>query len=161
MKPGTVKAGAVSLVAGVIFGIGLCFAGMGQPSTVVGFLDFFGGRWDPSLALLMAAGIPVTAIGYALARRRGTPVLGGSLPTLSKTAVDARIVIGSVIFGVGWAIGGRCPGPAVLGLGTATLQAFLFVGAMAAGLYAFTAFEARALKERQVDETGSAAARSV
>ena len=154
-----VKAGIVALVSGVMFGIGLCFAGMGQPSTVVGFLDFFGGSWNPSLALLMAAGIPVTAVGYALARRRGTSVFGGSLPTPAKTAVDARLVIGSALFGVGWAIGGRCPGPGFLGLGTATIQAFLFVGAMVAGMYAFTKFEALVLEKRLADETGQPAVR--
>lgn len=108
-----------TLGCGFIFGWGLLVSGMVQPAKVLAFLDIFGasdGRWDPSLAVVMAAALAVSGLGYALAKRRQQPILPARMsPRMlwpSKTEIDRELVIGSALFGAGWGLVGLCPGPA-------------------------------------------------
>jgi uncharacterized protein len=126
-----------ALVAGVIFGTGLIAGGMTDPAKVQGFLDPFG-RWDPSLAFVMGGAIAVAVGAFALARRRkvrgaaswsGEPI---ELPT--STAIDARLVGGGVLFGVGWGLAGFCPGPAIVAAASGYAPALWFLPAMLAGM---------------------------
>lgn len=123
----------VGLLCGLIFGAGLLVSGMMQPSKVLGFLDLFG-AWDPSLAVVMAAALAVAWPGFAYARRRGQPVLAGKSWWPTASAIDRPLVIGSVLFGVGWGLVGLCPGPAIENLATGSASVFLFVLAMIGGM---------------------------
>ena len=128
---------AAAFAAGLIFGIGLIVSGMVNPAKVQGFLDL-AGRWDPSLALVMVGAIAVGAVAFAIAGRRTESLLLRSpmrLPT--ATSIDARLVLGSLAFGVGWGLAGFCPGPAVVGLGTGLAKPLVFVVAMLAGMVAY------------------------
>jgi uncharacterized protein len=131
------KAPLLALAAGLVFGIGLLASGMTDPAKVRGFLDLFG-RWDPSLAFVMGGAIAVAVGAFALARRRkaaaqaswsGEPI---ELPT--SDAVDARLVGGGVLFGVGWGLAGFCPGPAIVALSAGFGPALWFVPAMLVGM---------------------------
>jgi uncharacterized membrane protein YedE/YeeE len=115
--------------AGALFGVGLILAGMTDPRNVIGFLDF-AGQWNPRLAFVMAAAIAVHAgLLWATARRRG-----GASPWARRPArLDAKLVVGAAIFGVGWGLSGYCPGPAITALGFGLPAAFGFVSAMIAG----------------------------
>ena len=141
------RALAVAFASGIVFAVGLGLAGMTRPSKVVGFLDLFGGHWDPSLALVMAAAIAVhLPVQRALRRRPGfvEPVptcdpVGASGPTLGArdASVDRRLVGGALLFGLGWGLGGFCPGPAVVSLVSAIPGVLVFVASMAAGMALF------------------------
>jgi uncharacterized protein len=132
----------VSLLAGLLFGIGLIVAGMANPAKVLGFLDL-AGAWDPSLALVMAGGIGVGLAGFSLAKKRTVSILGlpMQLPTLRR--LDGRLVGGSLLFGIGWGLAGICPGPALVLLGAGMPQGLLFVVAMLAGMGLFEILERR------------------
>ena len=122
-----------ALIIGAIFGTGLAIAGMLNPSKVVGFLDVFG-DWDPSLAFVMGGGVLVNAIGHRFVVKRKTPVQCTTFSMPTSTNIDKPLVIGSVIFGMGWGLAGLCPGPVVASLllnGQAMLP---FFGLMIAGL---------------------------
>lgn len=129
-----------SFLAGLVFGFGLLLSGMTNPAKVLGFLDL-AGPWDPSLMLVMAGAIAVSAGAYAVARWRATTWLG--LPTLlpAEAPVDRRLTIGSVLFGVGWGLAGICPGPALVLIGTGMPKGLLFVAAMLAGMGVFELLE--------------------
>jgi uncharacterized membrane protein YedE/YeeE len=133
----------VGLLCGLIFGFGLLISGMMQPTKVLGFLDLFGGAWDPSLAVVMAAALIVAASGYALARRQGQPLLAvkSNWPTASR--IDRPLIVGATLFGVGWGLVGLCPGPAIENLATGSPRVLAFVAAMVAGMLL-----QRALQER-------------
>ena len=125
-----------SLLCGFVFGCGLTISGMIQPVKVIGFLDIFGipaGTWDPSLAVVMAAGLTVAAIGYAVVRQR-PPLFEKESLWPAKTDIDPRLLFGALIFGVGWGLIGLCPGPAVANLATLSPPVLLFVAAMLAGM---------------------------
>ena len=122
-----------AFVAGLVFGIGLLVSGMVNPAKVLGFLDL-AGRWDPSLALVMVGAIAIGAIGFAIADRRTTTLLG--TPMLLPT-IDRRLLVGGAVFGVGWGLAGFCPGPALVALGAGHLKAIVFVAAMVAGMLVF------------------------
>jgi uncharacterized membrane protein YedE/YeeE len=125
-----------AFVAGLVFGIGLLVSGMVNPAKVLGFLDL-AGQWDPSLALVMVGAIAIGAIGFVIADRRTTTVLGTPmlLPTTRTSA--KRLGVGGTVFGVGWGLAGFCPGPALVALGTGHLKAVVFIVAMVAGMLAF------------------------
>ncbi len=106
---------AVGFVAGLLFAVGLAVAGMTQPSKVLGFLDLFGGAWDPSLAFVMVGAIGVFALARALGPKK--PLFELEYPTLRRHGIDRRLVLGSVLFGAGWGLVGYCPGPAVVAIG--------------------------------------------
>ena len=132
-----------SLLAGLIFGVGLIVSGMANPAKVLGFLDL-AGRWDPSLAFVMGGAIAVGLVAFQLARRRTSSLLGEAMRLPTGKLIDRRLLTGSLLFGVGWGIAGFCPGPALLALGLGETKAVLFVAAMLVGMGLFEAFEWRA-----------------
>lgn len=125
-----------AFAVGLLFGLGLIVAGMTDPSKVLGFLDL-SGAWDPSLAFVMGGAILVGLGAFALAGRRTRSFLGGAMQLPSSTAIDRRLVIGSLLFGAGWGLAGFCPGPAIVSLGAGQSKAALFVLAMVAGMAIF------------------------
>jgi uncharacterized membrane protein YedE/YeeE len=125
-----------AFVAGLVFGIGLIIAGMANPAKILGFLDI-AGKWDPSLALVMAGAIAVGLVAFALARRRTMSALGLPMQLPTASSLDARLVGGSIVFGVGWGLAGFCPGPAIVALGAGYAKAAVFVAAMLLGMIAF------------------------
>ena len=124
---------ATSLLAGLVFGLGLIVSGMADPAKVLGFLDL-AGAWDPSLAFVMGGAVAVGAIAFALAGRRSRSWLGAEMRLPSARQIDPRLVTGSVLFGIGWGIAGFCPGPALAALGAGEAKAIVFVAAMLAGM---------------------------
>jgi len=108
---------------------------MVQPAKVLGFLDIFG-RWDPTLAFVMAGALAVTAAGYALARRQMRPHFAADHLWPTRKDIDTPLVAGSVMFGVGWGLAGLCPGPAIENLASLSPQVIVFVVAMIAGMLA-------------------------
>jgi len=132
-----------SLLAGLVFGIGLILSGMADPAKVLGFLDL-AGRWDPSLALVMAGAVGIGLLGFAIARRRTASFLGLPMRLPKTRDIDGRLVGGSLLFGIGWGLAGFCPGPALVALGMGQVKAAIFVGAMLAGMGVFELLERRA-----------------
>lgn len=133
-----------SLVAGLVFGLGLIVSGMANPAKVLGFLDL-GGAWDPSLALVMAGAIAVGLVAFAIAKRRSVSLLGAPLKLPAAGVVDRRLVLGSSLFGIGWGVAGFCPGPALVALGTwgeGQGKAGVFMAAMLVGMLVFQGLEA-------------------
>lgn len=131
-----------ALLAGLVFGLGLILSGMASPAKVLGFLDL-GGAWDPSLALVMVGAIAVGLVAFGVARRRDTALLGAPLRLPTANAIDRRLLVGSLTFGVGWGLAGFCPGPALVALGMGELKAVVFVAAMLAGMAVFELIERR------------------
>lgn len=125
-----------ALAAGALFGTGLILSGMANPAKVLAFLDV-AGDWDPSLAFVMGGAIPVAALGFALGRRRAAPLCAAGFAPPPRGLVDARLLGGAVLFGLGWGLAGFCPGPALASLGFAGWQAWLFVAAMLGGMGLF------------------------
>lgn len=130
----------VSLLAGLIFGLGLLVSGMANPEKVLGFLDL-AGTWDPSLALVMVGAITVGAIAFQIAGGRSLSLLGHEFRLPTSADVTRRMVIGSLLFGAGWGLAGFCPGPALVAMGAGEQKAVVFVIAMLAGMAIFEAIE--------------------
>ncbi len=129
-----------SLLSGLVFGLGLIISGMANPAKVLGFLDL-AGAWDPSLAFVMGGAIGVGAVAFAVAARRRLSLLGAEMKLPTNRAIDRRLAIGSLLFGVGWGIAGFCPGPALVALGMGEVKAAIFVAAMLAGMGIFECLE--------------------
>ncbi len=129
-----------AFLAGLIFGLGLLLSRMANPEKVLGFLDL-AGRWDPSLAFVMAGAIGMAAVAFAVARRRTKSLLGVPLQWPTATRVDPRLIGGSTLFGIGWGLAGFCPGPALVAAAAGQTKAVLFVAAMAAGMFLFAQIE--------------------
>lgn len=125
-----------ALLAGLVFGLGLIVSGMADPAKVLGFLDL-AGAWDPSLALVMGGAIGVGLVAFALAKCRKRSLLDLPMQLPANRSIDKRLVLGSLLFGVGWGVAGFCPGPAVLALGLGQSKAVVFVLAMLAGMGLF------------------------
>lgn len=125
--------GLVPFLSGAIFAVGLVVGGMTQPSKVVGFLDFFG-DWDPSLAFVMGGAILVYLPMYFMTIGRRVPWTAPKLALPTKREVDPRLLGGAALFGIGWGLGGYCPGPGIVSLTSGALRAFAFVGAMIFGM---------------------------
>jgi uncharacterized membrane protein YedE/YeeE len=123
------------LSTGFIFGLGLCFSRMSDPAVVQGFLDV-AGPWDPTLLFVMAGGVAVTFLGYRIVTRWPKPIWAPKFALPTARAIDAPLLSGAAIFGVGWGLSGYCPGPAVLSLASGRRQVILFVVAMLAGMIA-------------------------
>lgn len=123
----------VHLAAGLLLGLGLIVSGMADPAKVLNFLDI-AGRWDPSLAFVMGGAVAVAFAGFALARRRGRPFHAAGFAWPTARAIDARLLSGAAIFGIGWGLAGFCPGPALVALGLGSAGAAVFVLAMLAGM---------------------------
>jgi uncharacterized membrane protein YedE/YeeE len=130
-------------VCGFIFGWGLLVSGMINPAKVLAFLDIFG-AWDPSLAVVMAAALAVSSVGFLLAKRR-PPFLAPQSQWSSKSGIDAPLVTGAALFGVGWGLVGLCPGPAIENLATLSPPVIVFVIAMAAGMALHDVWQKRRL----------------
>lgn len=125
-----------AFASGLVFGIGLIFAGMTDPSKVIGFLDL-AGNWDPSLALVMAGAILIGVFAFRAAKRRGISLLGHDLRLPINLSIDKPLIIGSLLFGAGWGMAGFCPGPALTSLGSGNGKAAIFVIGMVAGMAVF------------------------
>lgn len=123
-----------ALVAGTLFGLGLAVAGMIDPAKILNFLDIFG-TWDPSLAFVMGGGLLVNAIATPFIMRRRTPILAEFFRTPTKQQIDKRLIIGGVLFGAGWGIGGYCPGPMLTALSFANTDIIAVVGAYIIGTF--------------------------
>ncbi|MEI6984914.1 MAG: DUF6691 family protein [Rhodospirillaceae bacterium] len=123
----------VGLSSGLLFGFGLALSGMTDPLVVTGFLDL-AGAWNPALAFVMAGALTVTAVGYRVIFKRGRPLWTDSFTLPTRTAIDARLILGAVLFGIGWGLSGYCPGPALASLSAATPGVAAFVTAMIIGL---------------------------
>ncbi|MFM0593710.1 MULTISPECIES: DUF6691 family protein [Paraburkholderia] len=137
-----------ALISGLLFGVGLIVSGMANPAKVLGFLDI-AGQWDPSLAFVMAGAIAVGSIAFGLARRRRRSLLDLPMLIPPASAVTARLLLGSAVFGVGWGLAGFCPGPALVALGAGFPKAWGFVAAMLAGMAAFELLESFKLRRKQ------------
>jgi len=129
-----------ALVSGIIFGLGLCVSEMINPTRVIGFLDVFG-SWDATLLLVMAAAVTVTGIGFPLVARKAKPVLADKFVLPEKTDIDLRLIMGSVLFGIGWGLAGLCPGPAIAALASMSPSILMFVAAMIGGQWLASRFE--------------------
>lgn len=125
----------VSFVVGFIFAVGLAVAGMTEPQKVIGFLSL--PNWDPSLIFVMAGAIGVHALTYPLIRKKASPLLDSTWHIPNRNDITSRLVIGSLLFGVGWGLGGFCPGPGVASVLTFDLRVLIFVGAMLGGMLLF------------------------
>jgi uncharacterized membrane protein YedE/YeeE len=150
MKSGSLRGLTAGFLSGALFGAGLLVSGMVRPEKVVGFLDVFG-VWDPSLMLVMVGAIGVHAILLRLIRRRARPLFEPSFFEPAKRHVDGPLVAGAALFGVGWGLGGYCPGPALAAVGAGNGKAVLFVAAMLVGMagqHAFAAFSSRSEGKR-------------
>lgn len=138
----------VQLALGLLFGTGLVVAGMSDPAKVLNFLDLAAipsGTWDPSLAFVLLAATAVTFVGYRVVLRRPKPVLDTQFHLPTKTKIEAPVIVGPAIFGIGWGLVGLCPGPAFTALGTGRPEAFLFVTAMLLGMVAARLLALRAI----------------
>lgn len=122
----------VALISGLLFGLGLGFSQMIDPEKVIGFLDLTG-NWDPTLAFVMGGAVSVTLMTFRFILKRPTPLLSDKFYVPTRRDIDKPLLIGSALFGIGWGIGGYCPGPAITALTLGTLNPLLFVGAMIAG----------------------------
>ena len=122
-----------ALAAGLLFGAGLTISGMTDPQRVRGFLDLFG-RWDPTLAFVMGGAVMVMAVAWRLRSRMGHPLFAEKFALPDRSDLDARLILGSALFGVGWGLAGLCPGPAIASLALAPAAVLPFVVAMLAGM---------------------------
>lgn len=134
MSPLAVARITVALLSGALFGYGLSLSGMVDPARVLGFLDIASGHWDPSLIFVLGGAVCVAFIAVAIQRRMPKPVLDTQFHIPARTDIDARLVGGSVLFGIGWGLAGFCPGPALSALTTGLAPVLLFVAAMIAGM---------------------------
>lgn len=131
-----------ALLSGLFFGLGLMISGMTDPARVKGFLDL-AGAWNPSLAFVMAGAIAVGILPFRWLAGRQVSLLGESMQLPTRRDITPRLVLGSVMFGTGWAIAGICPGPALVRLGGGSYEALVFVLAMLAGMKLFAWYDAR------------------
>ena len=122
-----------AFASGLLFGLGLALSGMMDPEKVLGFLDL-AGDWDPSLAFVLGGAVGVSALSYALKARMARPALAPRFEVPANRTVDARLLAGSALFGIGWGLAGFCPGPALAGLTLFLPEVALFVAAMLGGM---------------------------
>lgn len=132
-----------AFAAGLVFGVGLSISGMLDPTRVQGFLDVTG-AWDPTLVFVLAGAVTVATIGYRLSRLLPRPALDARFHLPTNRNVDARLVLGAALFGIGWGLSGLCPGPAIAGLATGVASIALFVVAMLAGMIVYRFLPERA-----------------
>jgi len=121
-------------VTGLIFGLGISVSGMANPAKVINFFDF-AGAWDGSLVMVMISAFVVTAIGYRLVFRKAAPIFEPKFQVPTSRVIDARLLGGSALFGVGWGISGFCPGASIPALGTGNGQVLIFTGSLLAGIF--------------------------
>lgn len=123
----------IPFISGLLFGIGLLYSGMANPAVVQGFLDPFG-AWNPSLLWVMIGALGVSFVGVIIARRRKKTLLGQPLNFPTNSKINKELVLGGLIFGVGWGLVGICPGPAMVLLGRGLWEGVVFVAAMLVGM---------------------------
>jgi len=138
MLNNSIRFAIVSGLTGLIFGLGLVVSGMANPAKVIGFLDL-SMPWDPSLMFVMGGAIAIGLPGFYLAKRRKTSMLGMPMNLPANTQLDKKLLLGAVLFGAGWGIGGFCPGPAVVAAASLATDGLIFVTAMLAGMFVFSA----------------------
>lgn len=130
----------MSLLVGLLFGLGLILSGMSDPAKVLGFLDL-AGNWDPSLAFVMGGAVVVGALVFPFASKRRRSILGDVMRLPTATQIDRRLVLGGLAFGVGWGLAGYCPGPALASLAQGGTKPLLFFIAMLVGMALFELLE--------------------
>jgi uncharacterized membrane protein YedE/YeeE len=130
----------MAFIVGLLFGIGLIVGGMTDPAKVQGFLDL-AGNWDPSLVLVMGGAVLVGLVAFRFAGGRQRALLGGAMHLPTATAVDRRLVLGGLAFGIGWGLAGFCPGPALASLASGGIKPLIFTAAMVAGMAIFEVLE--------------------
>lgn len=131
-----------AFIVGLLFGLGLIISGMTDPAKVIGFLDL-AGAWNPSLAFVMAGAILIGVIGFTIAKKRQFSLLGAPMRLSSVTKLDTRLLLGSLVFGIGWGLSGFCPGPAVVSAAAGQPKAWLFVVSMLSGMALYIVLERR------------------
>lgn len=134
----SIRFAMVSGLTGLIFGLGLVVSGMANPAKVIGFLDL-SVPWDPSLMFVMGGAIALGLPGFYFAKRRKTSLMGMPMNLPSNNKLDKKLLLGAVLFGAGWGIGGFCPGPAVVAAASLATDGLIFVAAMLVGMFAFSA----------------------
>lgn len=134
MSPLAIARITVALLSGALFGYGLSLSGMVDPARVLGFLDIASGRWDPSLMFVLGGAVCIAFIAVTIQRRLQRPVFDTQFHIPERTDIDARLISGSVLFGIGWGLAGFCPGPALSALTTGLTPVLLFIVAMIAGM---------------------------
>lgn len=144
----------IVFIAGVLFAIGLALGGMTQPQKIIAFLDVFG-DWDPSLAWVMGGAVVTYGLGLRLIVRRKGPVFAQLFQIPTRRDITPSLIIGSVMFGMGWGLGGFCPGPAIASASTGLPMVGVFLGAMLAGMAGFMLLER--LRAARASATGSSA----
>lgn len=127
------KKNLAAFATGVLFAVGLALSGMTKPSKVIAFLDL-GGAWDPSLAFVMGGAVLVHFVAFRFITKRASPLFDASFHLPAKRTVDLRLVIGAALFGVGWGLGGFCPGPVIVSAASGMKSAIVFFGAMLLGV---------------------------
>ena len=145
MSPLAIARLTVALLSGALFGYGLSLSGMVDPARVLGFLDIASGRWDPSLMFVLGGAVCVAFIAVAIQRRMPKPALDTQFHLPERTDIDARLVGGAPLFGIGWGLAGFCPGPALSALTTGLTPVLLFVAAMIVGMVLHDRVLAKAL----------------
>lgn len=136
-----------AFIVGIIFGIGLTLAQMINPAKVLSFLDL-AGAWDPSLAFVMAGGAGIAAIFYPIILRRPRPLLAEKFQVPARTDIDARLMLGASLFGIGWGLAGLCPGPAIAVLALGRSEAVIFVLAMVTGFALYELYDRILMKSK-------------
>lgn len=127
-------------LAGLLLGLGLILSGMANPAKVIGFLDV-AGPWDPSLGLVMGGGLVVGSIGFALLKKQPKTLSGEPLNLPTSRKIDLRLVVGSVLFGIGWGVTGICPGPGLVLLGAGIPEGIVYVASLLAGMALYSLIE--------------------
>jgi uncharacterized protein len=150
----------LAFAAGLVFGVGLLVSGLTDPAKVLAFLDV-AGAWDPALLLAMGAAAAVGLVAFEVARRRSSTLTGLPLRLPTATTIDRRLMLGGVLFGIGWGLAGICPGPSLVGIGTGSGDAALFAAAMVAGMACFDLFARRGASGRCNLKPGRASSRKV
>lgn len=138
---------AIAFLTGLVFGLGLVLSGMTNPAKVIGFLDL-AGNWDPSLAVVMGGAVLVAGIAFRVAKGRATALLGDPMRVPTATQIDRRLVLGALVFGIGWGLAGYCPGPALASVVQGGIKPLIFVAAMVAGMAFYEIQDVRTARSR-------------
>ncbi|HLZ98383.1 MAG TPA: DUF6691 family protein [Steroidobacteraceae bacterium] len=146
-----------SFSCGLVFGLGLLISGMTEPEKVLGFLDVFG-AWDATLAFVMAGAVIVAGAGFALAQRRSAPLFAAKFSWPARSDIDAPLLTGSALFGIGWGLSGICPGPALVNLAGLTMPMIVFVAAMVLGMFGYELWQRRKVSGETASEVVAATA---
>lgn len=135
-----------AFTTGLIFGIGLIISGMTNPAKIIGFLDITG-QWDPSLLLVMLGAVSITFVAFRFVERKSVSLLGDNIQLPKKTGLDKPLIVGAVLFGIGWGLAGYCPGPALASLSSGLLPPVLFVLTMITGMGVFEIYKKLSTKK--------------